>query len=88
MTSAIVSQRSSKASEKTTDIKFAFALAEKIQSAAKTLAKDAAPNVRAWLNAELKAIIGDSDYFLTDDKRKTIGESLAKIEAVFKEVQK
>lgn len=73
---------------KTTDIKFAFALAEKIQSAAKTLAKDAAPNVRAWLNAELKAIIGDSDYFLTDDKRKTIGESLAKIEAVFKEVQK
>lgn len=71
-----------------TDIKFALALSEKIQSAAKTLAKDAAPNVRAWLNGELKAIIGDSDYFLTDDKRKTIGESLAKIEAVFKEVQK
>lgn len=73
---------------KTTDVKFAFALAEKIQAAAKTLAKDAAPNVRAWLNGELKAIIGDSDYFLTDDKRKTIGESLAKIEAVFREVQK
>lgn len=71
-----------------TDIKFAFALAEKIQTAAKTLAKDAAPNVRAWLNAELKSIIGDSDYFLTDDKRKQIGESLAKVESVFKEVQK
>lgn len=73
---------------KTTDVKFAFALATKIQEAAKTLAKDAAPNVRAWFNAELKSIVGESDYFLTDDKRKLIGESLAKLEAVFKEVGK
>lgn len=76
--------------EITKDTKFIFAedLAKKINEAAGTVTKETAPNARAWLAAELKSIIGDTNYFLTDDKRKAIGESLAKIESVFKEVQR
>lgn len=68
------------------DTRFSDDLYDALKKVGESLAKGKVANSRAWLNAELKTIFGDSRFFITDDRRKLLGNELAKLQSAFKEV--
>lgn len=68
------------------DTRFTDELYDAMRKAGAALAKDRIPTAREWLTAELKAVLGTERRFITDDLRKSLGNDLAKLHAVIKEV--
>jgi hypothetical protein len=68
------------------DTRFTDELYDAMKKAGAALAKDKLPTAREWLTAELKTVLGTERRFITDDLRKSLGNDLAKLHAVIKEV--
>lgn len=70
------------------EIKTASEFVGLVAKASRSIAKDAIPATRAWLIAELRALVGDSDFTLTTAKRAEIRDSLTRLETAINEVLK